>query len=153
MNYAVIKSELANDPESLGYSGMSDSEAAAALNTANRSRTVTTFATWRKILADLGPTVTATVKAKIEAAAESNAAVAIALDMLSEYGEGGGLDLGHANTRAVIDSLVAAEVLTADEGSAVKAMAQETISRATELNLPAVGAGHVARARSQINAS
>lgn len=153
MNYPILRSEIANDPMKRGYAAMTNAEVAASLNTADRTHVDSTFATWRKMLADLGPTVTATVKAKVEAAAEGNAAVAIALDMLGEYGDGGGLDLGHANTRAVIDQLAAGGVLTADEATAIKGIAEAVISRATELGLGEVGAGHVARARSQINAS
>lgn len=152
MDYQILTPELRDDPENIGYAGMSDDAAAAALNLRTRTRTVTTFATWRKMLADLGPTVTATVKAKVEAAAEANPAVALALDMLSEYGDGGGLDIGHANTRAVIDSLAAGGVLTLDESTAIKAMAEQPCSRADELGLPAIDAAHVQSARQQPSA-
>lgn len=149
MRYPALVAELTADPLGRGYGDMTDDEVAASLNAADRTLVVTTFATWRKLLADLGPTATPTIKGKIEAAAESNAAVAMTLDMLAEYGEGGGLDLGHANTRAVIDQLATVEVLTADEAAAIKGVAEETISRAAELGLPTIKPGYVAKARAQ----
>lgn len=142
---STLTDELARDV----YAGMADAEAFAALTEKTSTRIVTTFATWRKMLADLGPTVTATVKAKVEAAAEGNPAVALALDMLGEYGDGGGLDIGHPNTRAVIDQLAAGGVLTVDEATAIKAMAEEPCSRADELVL-SVRLRDVIRARREL---
>lgn len=38
MNYGIIRAELDGDPLARGYSGMSDGEAAASLNTVDRTR-------------------------------------------------------------------------------------------------------------------
>lgn len=135
MDYTILTAELADDPLGRGYSAMTDQEVADSLNAANRTQVVSTFATWRTLLAQVGPEVTATIKAKVDAAAAANPAIALAADMLKTYSDGGGLDLGHAYTRAVIDSLVAAEVLTADEATALKGIAETQVSRAAELGI------------------
>ncbi len=147
MLYTLLSQELRDDPPTAGYASMTDAEAAESLNMANRVVVTPTFCSWRSLLAALGPESTAAIKAKIEAAAQADAGLALALDMLGEYGEGGGLDMGHPNTRAVIDQLAAAEVLTAAEAVAIKSLGERTVSRAQELGLGRVKVGHVHKAR------
>lgn len=147
MDYTILSAELADDPLGRGYAAMTDQEVVDSLHAEDRTQVVIVFATWRTLLAAAGPTVTATIKAKIGAAAESNPAIALASDMLATYSDGGGLDMGHAYTRGVIDSLVTAEVLTADEAAVLKAVAERTVSRAVELGLSGVEASAVGIAR------
>ena len=66
---------------------------------------------------------------KLEAASASSSTVKWAL--YSIKGETG-IDLGHPNTRAQIDQLVAGSVLTQAEGDALKALAERTGSRAEQ---------------------
>lgn len=147
MRYSILTAELADDPLGIGYSSMTDAEAAERLNVADRQVVKSCRSTWRDLMARLGPESAAAIKAKIEAAAETDAGLALALDMLGHYGEGGGLDFGHEHTRNTIDALAADGVLTAEEADAVRAMAERTVSRAEELGLPLVRPGHVQKAR------
>lgn len=139
--------ELRTDPLKVGYATMDAEKVAVSLATVNRQNLSSRFASWRTMLAELGPTATATVKAKLEGAAASNPALKLAADMLATYAEGGGLDVGNATTRGVVDSLVAAGVFTKEEAAAIKALGATVVSRADELGLRDVTPGLVEEAR------
>ena len=78
------------------------------------------FITIRNLLGDLPVATGVSVIGKLKAS--QNPAVQIAWDMMSTYAQGGGIDIKNANTIAVLDSLVADGTLTADEGTALKAL-------------------------------
>lgn len=145
MNYRKLKDELVNDPLARGYSGMTDQEAADSLNTPDRIVTCECRATIRSLMADLGPTEADDIITALEAAATNNNITARALKLLSPAE--GGIDLGHASTRAQIDGLVTAGVLTSVQGTALKGLAEKTVSRAEELGLPVISAQMVNNAR------
>jgi len=147
VNYATLTDELRDDPLSLGYASMTDAEAAESLGAPGRQVVVPTRCTWRDLMAALGLQQAADVKTRLEAAAETDEGLALALHALGHYGEGGGLDFGHPQTRDTIDALAADNVLTSDEAAAVKALAERTVSRAEELGLARVRPGHVQKAR------
>lgn len=147
MNLSKLRDELRDDPLERGYSTMTDAEVADSMMTEDRPYTFSRRVTWRDGLADLGPTQCSQLKTKLEDAASPGSVLSLSLSMLGEYGEGGGLDLGHGNTRTIIDSLVTDEVITNEEGVALKALAEGTRSRATELKLGKVRTGDVTRAR------
>jgi hypothetical protein len=145
MQYEILTAEITL-PQ---YTALSDSDAADALNAQTLDVLTSYRVTIRTLFAEIGPAPTGTMVAKLEAAAAAgNKVVALALDMLKTYETDGGLDIGHAATRAAIDGLVTAGVLTADEGASVKALAVRKTSRREQLGLPPVGPHHVAHARS-----
>ncbi|MCX5661074.1 MAG: hypothetical protein NTW19_15410 [Planctomycetota bacterium] len=144
MNLRTLRDELDADPLSRGYASLAPLAAAASLNTVDRTVARTRFVTARAMLAELGPTVAATIVGKLESASNAgggNLALKLALDAVQTYSDGGGLDVGHPYTQAMLDQLATAEggnVLTTQEAAAVKAMANVTISRAQELGLGGV---------------
>lgn len=144
MDYALLREELDTDPLGRGYSSLSDQDAAASLNAPNRAAIRETFVSHRTLLARLDPAVAAGILDALEAAAASIPTVKWV--MFSIKGETG-IDLGHDNTRAQVDALVAGSVLSTEEGAALKALAERTVSRAAELGLPPVDPFHVQSAR------
>ena len=141
---SVIRNELTADPLGIGYSGMTHSEAAAALNTANRTRVAETYANAKTILAHLGSTAGSAFLDGLEAAASSNRAVYWVLSFIKSDG---GVNVGDPETRAALDALAAGGVLETASVTAVKALAEQTVSRGEELGIGPVYAGEVEAAR------
>lgn len=111
-----------------GYAAMNDAEIAAALRAVTDTRVVEKMLTARGMYAALGPTVAETILQKLEGAAQVDgpfkAVLARAVDWLNAYA--GGIDVGNSHTRDMLDTLVTAGVLTADEVTALKGIAVET---------------------------
>ena len=145
MRWDILRSELADDPLSRGYSSMTDDQVASSLNAKDRNIVQPTLVTAKELMAMVDPTTAASILQKLEAEAANNAVVKWIMSFIT--GGGDGIDLGHANTRAQIDALVAAGVLTATEGASLKALAQRTVSRAEELGLPEIKPWMVAHVR------
>lgn len=82
----------------------------------------------RTVLSELpgGPMAAAAVLDKLEEAAASVSAVKWVLSFLKADG---GLDIADDATRSAIDALVAGALLSADEGAALKALGEQTVSR------------------------
>jgi len=142
-----LQNEITTDPLERGYADMSDAEVAASLNAEDITTTYERFVTYRTLMAEIGATEAATIRAKIMGAMEAQPPLALAHDMLSCYETGGGIDFGHDGTRAFLDQMEAAELFTAEEVAACKSLGERLISRAFELGLGAVKEGYVARAR------
>lgn len=120
------------------YNTQSNDEVAAALNvTSQHVLSRPYFITSRTLYADLGPTDAETILQKLEAASASNPVVKRVLGWLlpSEAG----VDITHPGTRGQLDALVAAGVLSSGEGSALKAIGEESKSLGQTLGL--LGAG------------
>ena len=145
MRWDVLRDELVKDPLGRGYAAMSDEQGAASLNNPDRTVIEQTMVTAKDLMARMDPGAAATILQKLESAAATNAVVKWIMSFITGGGEG--IDLGHANTRAQIDALVAAGVLTATEGASLKALAQRTVSRAEELGLPEIKPWMVAHVR------
>ena len=131
-----LRDELTNDPLGRGYAGMTDEQAAASLNTANRDQKVVLDA------ADLNAWAAGGGRwRKLEAAKDGDAPVGIsdavrsvaiaAWRMLDR--DNASLDLNDAEHEGLIDALVAGNVLTSDDKAALVARATKSISRAQEL--------------------
>ena len=131
MNYVQLKQEITTDPLGRGYAGMTDQQIADSLNTADRPAIVPTVAGALGIMRLVGPALGAAILDKIEAAAGSDSRLQWFLRELTTNG----IDLGHPVTRATIDELVVAGVLTQTEADAMKRSAERTVTRAEELEL------------------
>ena len=137
---AEIKAEIAK-PE---YAGLTDAQIATALRAVTATRAVETMLTSRGLYAKLGPTMAEAILQKLEGAAQVDGPFKLvltrAIDWLNAYA--GGIDVGNVYTREMLDTLVTATVLTAEEAAALKDCANETYS-------PFVGVfeGDVAAAR------
>lgn len=126
----VLLAEVNNDPLGIGYASMTADEKVVSLNSRSREYAGTRFITIRTLLAELAPDMFTSIYGKLVAAQQSNPVIALAMEMLKTYADGGGIDICHSNTKAIIDSLVGA-LLTQEEADAVKALSQTT--RAVEL--------------------
>lgn len=144
MDYAALTPLVA--AIDLDTPGLSSAEVAARLNAPTEIEIYERFVTARTLLAELGPVQAEAILSALEAAAQQNALLARVLEWLTDPSKGG-LDVGHSHTRSVIDSLVAASVLTGAQAAAVKAMAERTVSLAAKAGLPPIDPAHVQSAR------
>ena len=140
-----MRGELGSDPLGRGYAGMTDEQVAASLNAKDRKVVQQTMVTAKELMARMEPNAAASILQKLESASATNNVVKWIMSFLTGAGEG--IDVGHANTRAQIEALVAAGVLTATEGASLKALAERTVSRAEELGLPEIKPWMVAHVR------
>ena len=145
MRWDVLRGEVLSDPLARGYASMTDEQVAASLNTKDRQVVQPTLVTAKELMARMDPSVAAGILQKLESEAANNPVVKWIMSFITGGGEG--IDLGHVNTRAQIDALVAAGVLTATEGASLKALAERTVSRAEELGLPEIKPWMVAHVR------
>jgi hypothetical protein len=155
-DYSKLREELTNDPLERGYSGMSDAEAAADLNTKYRTRirhiSSAELLTW----AGGGANDTTGVRSRYERieangdeSEQSSRAVRGACKAAVKMVERSDtyLDFDNAAHAAMVDGLVAGNVLTSDEKDELIAMGTESISRAAELGIGNVLPGYVTKAR------
>jgi hypothetical protein len=130
----TLAAELTTDPLSRGYAQfIPDSPGILAdmMNAQIYSMPKERFVTARGVLAAHGA-AGATILDKLESAASSVSMIKWALSFLKTDG---GIDVGHANTRALIDQLAAGGVLTSTEAGLIKDMAIQPASRADILGL------------------
>jgi hypothetical protein len=150
MNQATLQTELSDDPLARGYAGMTDTERYASLTAEDRPSTTMRFASLRTLAAELTDEEYVTIKGVLTAVAASNVKVADMLSILAtpgnDDGTGGGLDFGCDSVRGMIDAFVAGELITADLGAKIKAIAETTTSRAAELGIADVRLLDVIRA-------
>jgi hypothetical protein len=137
MNYAVLKTELA-DPV---YTGLSDADAAAALN-------AQTVATFQKVeYSDVASYLMLVEKYLpiSESATASGKAFMLAMSTFQTFDlRKPGVETAVVN---LLDALIVDGLITASDKAAILALADDTISRAQELGLPVVRPGHVETAR------
>ena len=145
MRWDVLRDEVLGDPLARGYAGMTDEQVAASLNTKDRQVVLPTLVTAKELMARMDPSVAAGILQKLEGESATNPVVKWIMSFITGGGEG--IDLGHVNTRAQIDALVSAGVLTATEGASLQALAERTVSRAEELGLPEIKPWMVAHVR------
>jgi hypothetical protein len=119
MNYDALQAELAKP----AYAGLSDQEAADVLNAETITETYSRFVSFRTLMAELTPEEYRSVRATFTAAAASDVLLADAQAAMAA--EAGGIDFGHANTRALIDTLFAADAALAAK---LKGLGEHTVS-------------------------
>lgn len=150
MDYAVLTSEIQNDPLARGYAGMTDAERLASLRAVNRTKLTSPYMiTDRGVInAFANPVDGETCMQGIEAASQSNPLVARAIKWMQPAN--GGLDIGDVKTHAIIDVLSGAGAITAEAATTLKAIAQVVCSRAEELGIADVELGHLESARTML---
>jgi hypothetical protein len=116
---AALRSQIHANPAFAEALASRDSWALAAILSAGRSSIQPRFVTARTILAECGALGPSILDA-LEAASAGNSAVKWAVRFL---GQDSGLDVGNPVTQYMIDQLVTATVLTADQGAALKGLA------------------------------
>jgi len=132
MNYAILKTELTDDPLTRGYAAMSDQQAADSLNTANRSHLSDTLSS-----ALLFENIDRTEFQALTAAMQSR------VDRLLGLGEGIKVGPG-SQARAELLAVFGGGSATA---ASLVAALTETVSRAQELGLPQLSAQMINNAR------
>lgn len=142
-----LNQELVNDPLGRDYAGMSDSEAADALNAPDRPRIVPLST--RQLL-EWGAQSQRLLKIDDAALNHADADVRNLGMAAAELIRREDAELNMANPLHVgmVDSLVAASVLEAADKDSLVTMATQQISRARELGFPPIRPGDVERARS-----
>ncbi len=147
MNYAILSTELSGDPLGRSYSGMSDAEAAADLNTEYRTQVQSLSMQGLREWAATGARGFK-IQAAItnEALTDQQRNVAYVGDKLLGTDDAQ-LDPSNAGHVAFVNELVSAGIITSDDRAALVTKATVNLSRATELGLPFVYPGHVQDAR------
>lgn len=137
MNYEILKTEL----QDAAYTGLSDADAASALNTQNVAAKTTVAAhDIRKYLMLVDKLL------PIEASSLNSAiAAARALEIFPTF------DLAESAVEtkliAVLDALITDGLIDGTDKSTILAMGYHLISRVTELGLPKISAWNVTEAR------
>lgn len=134
---AALSGEIANDPTGVGYAAMLPARpghVAESLNALTTTKVKTKQVTARALLAELDPAVAATFLETLEAVSLSQSPVAPVVKWgLKFITSEPGIDIGHPHTIALIDALVAAQVLSGQIADAVKGLASQPASRAEVL--------------------
>lgn len=158
MDLAELQSELTVDPLGRGYAGMDAAQAAASLNTPNRSRFIAisgpALLRWAAAGADVANNIPARI-VRIKLASERAApfdglnfvAQGYAAAAVAAINASMPLSYDDATVRDMIAQLATDGVLTSGEADDLAALGTETISRAAELGLGTVKAGHIEQAR------
>lgn len=142
MDLQALKAELDADP---ALAAMTPAEAAAALNApveALAPRAVTK----RTIYSTLGLTRGVAILQALRSRSVGNPILAEVVALLDDL-SGGGVDIAHPESRAMVDQLAADGVLTAGEATQIKALGLSPTTRAASLGLGPVTPGDVERAR------
>lgn len=130
MDFVILHDELTNDPLGRGYSGMTDLQAAADLNTVYRSRD--------RGVVDAHELIDATVPS------EWSALTAAEKQRYQTLTGAGQVNVQSTNVRSAFGAMFGAGTQTRTN---LIALQSETISRATELGIDHVYEGHVFMAR------
>lgn len=118
MNLKTLSTLLADS----AYTSLSAADAATALNTASVSLADNTLYTWRAIARVCGLSVAVLLKKAMEAMASSQTSIQVALDMLGEYGDGGGVSFADPQVVKMLDAFSTAGVVNADQAAALKGL-------------------------------
>jgi hypothetical protein len=143
----TLKTELSDDPLDRGYAAMNSTEAAASINSVDRSRLrILGSHDLREWAVEDGRglrILEAITDAELPASVRN--VCYIAEKMIAS--ENTSLNVADPKHSAMLVALVTAGVLTSAEQTALVDAATEPISRATELGLGRVGVGNVEQAR------
>ena len=142
----VLRDELQQDPEQLGYAPLiaagNMAGLAALLNETDPLRLMSreTFVTGRGVLADLGVSGAVILEKLSQFGATpqqdpqaEGLRLAVKWAMKFAEQEGEGIDIGHPNTRALMQTAAAVGVLTEGEATLLLNLAVLPVSRAVEL--------------------
>lgn len=142
MDYQKLRTELTTDPVALGYSGLTDTPAAAKLNALDTGRTLNRTSV-----------PTSEVRNAIEDGAwpdPGNASTRVSESKLRALLQMASIDASNANIRAAFGTIFPNSGATAATRTALLALATRTVSRAEELGLEAVTPVDVTRARAGV---
>lgn len=150
MDYLTLAAELADDPVGIGYVGMNDTEAAAAINaptqTVTRGVPMTDVLRWA---VSSGALLAVQTAAAGGGAGANSTARTLATGALMMINLGAGTDLGidDSEVAGMLTAMVQTGVLTSGQRDALVARGTRQVSRADVLGLGNVTPGDVQRAR------
>lgn len=135
MDYTTLRTELLSDPVTLGYSGLSDINAAAKLNAVDTGRTQARTAVpvaeiFNGIVNADWPAVASVAESKLRGLLQMQT-----------------VDASNANTKAIVGAIFGVGTQTRTN---LLEIGTQTVSRATELGLGPVAPVDVTRARSGV---
>lgn len=151
MNLEILRSELIDDPLGMGYASMSDAQAADLLNVPNRPGYKPVAASDVRmfvLLHGIWPSLAALAQSSANPLYQGTA-----ITILQTLGPGSfdTIRMNRLEIRtgvgAMLQTMVDAGAMTADQRTAMLAMSEAMISRAEELGLPVVYHPHIAEAR------
>lgn len=134
MNIDLIVQELTNDPLTIGYSGMTDSEVADSLNTVNREINVSSVQ-----------------GSELFEAADPTEVDALTADERQKFYAICSLDAIKVNSTNTRNALLAMFGVGSTTRTNLAALQKTTVSRATELGIGYVKVGHIIMARDLIS--
>jgi len=150
MNYAILTEELSTDPLERGYAEMTDVEVATSLNTADVTvRQLVPLWRVKKTAIEEGCWLPIQAAAASHETPAVQGAAMIAIDYINDQ-RFENLDMDLPSTQQMLGALVAGGVISAEQSATLDALADSTTSRASQLGIGRVGAGHVESARSRI---
>jgi hypothetical protein len=133
MNYAVLQAEIQTDPAGKGYAAHLPSAPGIVvdlLNAQTETMAKPRYVTTRTIMAECA--ASSAILAALKAAAAENVEVECAWNFLNKDS---GIDIGNERTLVMCDQLAAGGVLTQPQADQLKAMANQSASRAEVLGL------------------
>ena len=146
MNLEKLKDEIASDPLTRGYAGMTDQQVADSINAANR--TLKEATTSGQLLTWAGSASRyMKLKNASEDAAKDDSVRSICHVLLLLMGRDESNDFTIADRIAMLDVLVTDGVLANADRTALESFAQKSISRAQEIGLSIVHPGVVGMAK------
>lgn len=150
-NIDILRSELTEDPEEIGYPGLSDPVAAERLNAPDRTvmGTVPSSDVRRFVLLNgLWPGIAAAAQSSPDPAVQGTALTILQTLAPNSFDE---IRMGDAEVFTAVSqmlgTLVSAGIMTGDQRDAMIALGNRSVSRAEELGLPPVHHLDVAEAR------
>lgn len=143
-NLQTLLAELTADPEGRGYSAMTPEQVAADLNDPSYVTLSERMISERTLFAVLGSERATAVLDALEAMPDR--VIQRICRMLTDV-SAGGVDIALAEARVMIDQFAASGLLTADEATAIKALAETRQSRAQQIGYSEITAAMVERCR------
>lgn len=148
----ILRTEIEDDPLGRSYDGMADSEVADSINAANRpGRGPVSAATVRSyiLLNGIWPRLQGLAAAATDATVKGTAITILQVMAPNSFDTIRMNDPAvHAAVSAMLQTMVDAGAMTADQRAAMIALGDKMISRAEELGIPPVHHLQVAEARS-----
>lgn len=126
MNYKQLADNI--DTERIDWE-QSDKAIADALNAITESRQIQIRIWERDIVRELPNADARNLLRTLELQAELDPIIRVANRALQAYGEGGGLDLGHENTKAILAKLVTDGQITEELAKKIAAMAVKQVQK------------------------
>ncbi len=142
----ILKNELDTDPRSLGYAGKNPSQIKIIINGSPEvvSQPIAGSKLWENLYNESRWVAMGAASSDATLTAEQRNAAQAIVDGGSQ--QTAQIDVSTDPFKSAVDFVVAASVLDAAQGAAVKALGDATVSRATAIDLPYVRTSDIRKA-------